>query len=168
MAFFEDLGKKITQTGQGVVQKTKDTAEVIKLNGMISDEERRINALYVQIGQKYVELHATACEPAMAGFVREIKEAQARIAEHSEQVKRLKGIARCPHCGGDVPYGAPFCSSCGGRMETMSQQSTGVDPSVRRCSSCGMPLADGCAFCTHCGTRVEEAPPAPPQPPAPS
>lgn len=46
MAFFDDLGKKITQTGQGVVQKTKDTAETIKLNGMISDEEKNIVNFY--------------------------------------------------------------------------------------------------------------------------
>ena len=42
MAFLDVLGKKITQTGQDVVQKTKDTAEVIKYNSMVAEEERRI------------------------------------------------------------------------------------------------------------------------------
>lgn len=155
MAFFEDLGKKITQTSQGVVQKTKDTAEVIKLNGMISDEEKRIKNLYTQIGKKYFELHSDSYEQELESFVVEIKTAQEKIEDYSEQVKKLKGIVRCPNCGGDVQYGSPFCSTCGSRMETPSVQ---TDAIVKRCSACGSPIADGCAFCTHCGTKVEETP----------
>lgn len=157
MAFFEDLGKKITQTSQGVVQKTKDTAEVIKLNGMISDEEKRINNLYAQIGKQYFELHFEAPEPALQSFVLEIKEAKSSIEDYSEQVKKLKGIVRCPNCGGDVQYGAPFCSSCGTRMEVNAEQTPMSNENVKRCVSCGMPINEGCFFCTHCGTKVEEA-----------
>ena len=62
MAFLDALGKKISQTGQDVVQKTKDTAEIIKYNTMISDEERRINEFYAQIGKTYVDLHADSYE----------------------------------------------------------------------------------------------------------
>lgn len=153
MAFFEDLGKKITQTSQGVVQKTKDTAEVIKLNGMISDEEKRINNLYNQIGKRYFEIHFDSYEQALESFVVEIKQAQKKIEDYSEQVKKLKGIVRCPNCGGDVQYGSPFCSTCGSRMETPSVQ---TDANVKRCSACGSQIADGCAFCTNCGTKVAQ------------
>lgn len=41
MAFFDEIGKKISQTGQGVVQKTKDMADVAKLNSLISEEEEK-------------------------------------------------------------------------------------------------------------------------------
>lgn len=158
MAFFEDLGKKITQTSQGVVQKTKDTAEVIKLNGMISDEEKRINNLYNQIGKRYFEIHSDSCEQALESIVLEIKEAQKKIDDYSEQVKKLKGIVRCSNCGGDVQYGSPFCSTCGSRMETPNAQTNINDANVKRCTACGSPIANGCAFCTHCGTKVEEPP----------
>ena len=155
MAFFDELGKKISQTSQGVVQKTKDTAEVIKLNGMISDEEKRINNLYTQIGKIYFELHSDSCEESFESMVASIKEAKSKIEQYSEQVKKLKGIVRCPNCGGDVQYGSPFCSSCGTKMEIKSASATNDDPNVIRCVKCGMPINDGCAFCTHCGTKVE-------------
>ena len=32
MAFFDDIGKKITQTGQSALQKTKELADVTRLN----------------------------------------------------------------------------------------------------------------------------------------
>ena len=37
MAFFDEIGKKLSQTGQGMVQKTKEMADVAKLNSNISD-----------------------------------------------------------------------------------------------------------------------------------
>lgn len=158
MAFFNELGKKISQTSQGVVQKTKDTAESMKLSGMVSDEEKRINGLFMEIGKKYFELNSELHDPNFEEMIVGIKNARAKIADYSEQIKRLKGVVRCPNCGGEVPYNAPFCSSCGCKMlaEGASAQGTGE---VKRCAKCGVPLAEGAAFCTSCGTRVEAAAP---------
>jgi thiol-disulfide isomerase/thioredoxin len=39
MAFFDELGRKISKTSQGVVRKTRDFADTTKLGGLISDEE---------------------------------------------------------------------------------------------------------------------------------
>ena len=153
MAFFEDLGKKITQTSQGVVQKTKDTAEVIKLNGMISEEEKRIDSFHKQIGKMYFEMHTDSYESAFESMIIGIKESQSKIGQYSEQVKKLKGIVRCPNCGGDVPYGMPYCSSCGLKMDI--QNASGSDIDLVCCIKCGMPIEYGCAFCTHCGAKVE-------------
>ena len=148
MAFFEDLGKKITQTGQDVVQKTKDTAEVIKLNSMISEEEKIVNNLYNQVGERYYELHSQSCEQELKDMIMGIKEAKRRIEEYTEQIKKLKGIERCPNCGGEVQYGAPFCSSCGTRMTTHSN--------VKQCTVCGANISEESAFCTNCGAKVQQ------------
>lgn len=53
MAFFEQLGKRLSDAGQGVAQQTKNFADVTRLNGAISDKERRITQLYQSIGQTY-------------------------------------------------------------------------------------------------------------------
>lgn len=158
MEFYANLGKKITQTSQGVVQKTKDTAETIRLNGMISDEEKRIANFYSKIGSIYFQLHADSYEPTFEQMILGIKEAQVKIENYSEQVKRLKGIVRCPNCGGEVPYGAPFCSSCGSKMNVQSAAAPAANSNVQRCVKCGVPLTPGTAFCTNCGTKVEAAP----------
>ena len=158
MAFLDEIGKKISQTSQGMVQKTKDTAETMRLNGAISDEEKRIQNLYLEIGKAYFELHADDCEEALKELVLGIKEAQTKIEDYQEQVKRLKGIVRCAVCGGEVPYGAPFCSSCGSKMMNENTVEPTAESNVRRCANCGLPLADGIAFCTNCGTKAEVAP----------
>jgi len=36
MSFFDDAGKKITETSQGAAQKANNIAETVKLNGIIS------------------------------------------------------------------------------------------------------------------------------------
>ncbi len=41
MDFFDKLGATITTKSKDVVQKTKDIAEIVKLNGQIANEEGR-------------------------------------------------------------------------------------------------------------------------------
>lgn len=152
MAFFDELSKKISQTSQDVMKKTKDTAEVMKINGIISEEEKGINKLYQQIGMRYCELHPDSAEEALANLVDEVKSAKARVEEYSEQVNKLKGIVKCSQCGANVQYGAPFCSSCGTRMgaEVAATQKAVVG----YCLTCGAGILEGMAFCTSCGTPV--------------
>ena len=57
MAFFDDLGKKLSQAGQSAVQKTKEVADIARLNSAIYDEEKRIDSNYLEIGKLYVALH---------------------------------------------------------------------------------------------------------------
>lgn len=154
MAFFDELGKKISQTGQGVVQKTKDATEVLKLNGMISDEEKRINMLLLEIGKKYFDMHSESFEPEFDRVINEIKDAQSKIALYTEQVKRLKGVVRCPYCGGEVPYGAPFCNSCGAAMNTSAEAARQAVQNGKSCPVCGAVMPPNNAFCTNCGCEM--------------
>lgn len=42
MGFFDDFGKKISSAGQEAIAKTKELADVAKINSSISDEENKI------------------------------------------------------------------------------------------------------------------------------
>ena len=53
MSFFDQIGKRITDAGQGVAQQTKNFADVTRLNSAISDKEKRISQLYQSIGKTY-------------------------------------------------------------------------------------------------------------------
>lgn len=152
MAFLDEIGKKISQTSQGMVQKTKDTAESMRLSSAISDEEKRIDGLFFEIGKLYFELHANDYDPQLEELVLSVKEANTKIENYNEQIKRLKGIVRCPNCNGEVTYGSPFCSHCGTKMELPTEAEE--DKKVRRCKNCGLPLPDGAGFCTNCGTAA--------------
>lgn len=148
MAFFQDIGKKITQTGQDAVQKTKDIADTVKFNNQIAEEEKRITALYTQIGEVYYTQFGGSPDPALADAVGEISAARARIYEYSEQIKLLKGVTKCPSCGADVPNGTAFCSGCGAATAPAPQAAQGA-----ACTGCGAPMGEGVAFCTNCGTK---------------
>lgn len=62
---------------------------------------------------------------------------------------------QCPKCGSPVNPGQKFCTKCGTKMETASQQP--VTSSVNVCLSCGNPLNPGQKFCTKCGTKIGAA-----------
>ena len=155
MAFLDVLGKKISQTGQDVVQKTKDTAEVIKYNSMIAEEERNIESLYAQIGKLYVDLHADTCEDAFTALIGSLKESQTKIAEYREHIIQVKGVFTCPNCGEELPLNVAFCSACGTKIEKKETPSE-TAANVRHCQACGAPMEDGYVFCINCGAKYEE------------
>lgn len=155
MAFLDVLGKKISQTSQDVVQKTKDTAEVIKYNSMISEEERNIESLYSQIGKRYVELHEDSHENAFADFIASLKESQSKIVAYREHIIQVKGIFSCPNCGEELPLNVAFCSACGTKIEKNPAPAEAA-ANIRHCQDCGAPLEDGYVFCINCGAKYTE------------
>lgn len=50
MDFFTNVGKTLTETSQGAVQKTKEMAESVRLSAVISEENKKITALQQEIG----------------------------------------------------------------------------------------------------------------------
>lgn len=156
MAFFDELGKKISQTGQSAVKKTKDMAEVAKINSMISDEEKSINNNYYQIGKLYTSMHANDCESDFKGMIDSICESEKKIAEYKEQVQLIKGVVKCEKCGGEVSINSAFCNSCGAPMPkrvSVQQQ----DESMVKCSKCGKYVKKGMRFCTSCGNPMQQS-----------
>lgn len=51
MGFFDDFGKKISSAGQEAIAKTKELADIAKINSSISDEENKIKTAYSEIGK---------------------------------------------------------------------------------------------------------------------
>lgn len=146
MAFFDDLGKKISQASQSVVQKTQGMSEVSRLNAVISESEKQIESCYLQIGKLYVAMHAADHEPDFTGMVNTIREAEARIRESKEQIQLIKGLVKCEKCGAFVESTVAFCSTCGAAMPRRL-----LDENTIRCTSCGQLVPKEMRFCTFCG-----------------
>lgn len=51
------IGEKLSGAGQGVAQQVKNFADVARLNSIISEKEKQIAQLYIEIGQAYYEHH---------------------------------------------------------------------------------------------------------------
>lgn len=149
MDFFNGLGKKISQTGQSAVQKTKDMADVAKINSMISDEEKRINETYFNIGKLYVSMHSDDYEEAFQGMISSIKEADKRIADYKRQIQDIKGIKRCPNCNSEIALNAAFCNICGQKVDIPQP----VQKEGKVCVSCGQNIEEDSDFCPMCGAK---------------
>ena len=113
MSFFDKLGKTVTNTAHSVVEKTKSSTETIRLNGLINDEEKNINAAYLNMGRKYAELHTADAEPEFQEFLSAIAASQEKIAEYREQIRKTKHLLICQGCGAEIPETVLYCTKCG-------------------------------------------------------
>lgn len=148
MAFFDEIGKKLSQTGQGVVQKTKDTADIVKNNSMISEQQKILNQYFNILGKKHYDFSEkqNLSNPEELELFEKISKTINLINSYQEQIKVLKGIEKCPSCNCDIVSGSQFCSHCGNKIQKNDE---------KRCSQCGNILLDDALFCINCGAKIE-------------
>ncbi len=162
MAFFDEIGKKISQAGQTAVQKTKEMTDIARINSAIADEEKRINNNYFQIGKLYVAKHSTDFEEDFSGMITAVKESEEKIQNYRQQIQDAKGVVRCEKCGAEVSVGMAFCSSCGNAMP--KQPTKTMDENSTKCLSCGAIVSKNMRFCTSCGKPMATSSTSSPQP----
>ena len=162
MAFFDNLGKKASEMTAKAMQKAQELSETTKLNSLISEEEKKINNTYYQIGKLYVSLHSEDSEEAFAGMIASVAEGEQKISGYRRQIQDIKGVRLGEKCGAEVARGVAFCSSCGAPMPKAETPAPTEDQV--RCESCGAMVKRGMRFCTFCGKPL--TPPAAPAAPA--
>lgn len=97
----------------GLKKKTQNLTGTMSLNSQISDLEKANAALYSQLGREYFKRWQTQPVPELAQIVAAIEANLNKAAQLNEEIKRLKGVKKCPRCGNDMAYDAIFCPSCG-------------------------------------------------------
>lgn len=117
MAFFDNIGKKISDLGQGAMTKTRDLADSARTSAAISDEERKINSYYSQLGRLYYAKCAGSADGEFLNIVNMIKDSNRRIEELRAENRARKGLVKCPQCGAENAVDSLFCCACGNRME---------------------------------------------------
>lgn len=165
MAILDEIGKKITVTGQETVQKAKDMADIAKLNSQIGELDKNIGTTCTEIGDLVLQLYGEiATEELIEQTEREENDKQKRVIEKiitirklqdeiagcQEQIKVLKKVTRCPKCNGEISVDDLFCSKCGFKMETKSAEG------LKQCNKCGAMIPEDAGFCTSCGAKVED------------
>ncbi len=153
MAFFEEIGKKLSSAGQGVAQSTKNFADVTRLNGVISEKEKRIAQLQAAIGEAYYNNHKDDPDAEEKQSIDEINTLKKEIQQHQDEIQQIRGVTKCPKCGADVAITAGFCNVCGTQMPRQTvAEPVGEEGTV--CPNCHKAVAKGSAFCTNCGTKL--------------
>ena len=93
MAFFDELKKGLSVTGQTVAQKTKEISETVQLKAQLNSEKDAITKAYAAIGKQVFEAaEADEAEKYAAEF-EAIRESLEKIAElearHKQEIDAL-------------------------------------------------------------------------------
>ena len=154
MAFFEQIGKRLTDAGQNVAQQTKDLADVTKLNTAISEKEKKISQLFSLIGQSYYEGHKNDDTAEERDKIAEVNALYSEIFANHEKIKQIKGVVKCENCGADVPLNAVFCNACGTKVKCVENTMKSAEEDCL-CPACNAIVEKGNLFCNHCGTKID-------------
>ena len=151
MGLFENIGKTISEAGQGAVQKSKDWMDTAKYNSLIAEEEKKQTEIYCKIGRLFVE----ECGDSPAEKYREnvelIRKTEKIIDEYKAKIKELRGVIRCEQCGEEIAPGSSFCPNCGCKLK-LQEENVKIE---KRCKWCNSVLRDDIKFCTSCGRPVD-------------
>ena len=151
MAFFDELGAKLTKTGQMAAQKTNDLAETAKLNMRTGELNKVIQEKYARLGERYFALRGSAPEEELAEICAAITKANEELESIRLELQRIRQLKVCPACGAENPSDASFCSKCSAALPELPPRP--VEPGTRFCASCGAKIAETAQFCTKCGAK---------------
>ncbi len=125
MAFnFDELTRKAKSVANKAADRTKDAAELVKINVAISGEQKEIDKNYRAIGEWFVSEYEGEIPDAVREAVEAVNASKAKIAEleSSKPVKEEPAEAeeekpagkKCPICGAESD--SKFCPQCGAPM----------------------------------------------------
>ena len=151
MAFFDELGAKLTKTGQMTVQKANDLAEVTRLNMRTGELNKAVAEQYAKLGERYYALHGDAPEEELAAVCGLIDRANEELESIRLELQRIRQLKVCPACGAENASDASFCSKCSAALPELPPKP--AEPGFRFCPACGARIAETAQFCTKCGVK---------------
>ena len=125
MAFnFDELTRKAKDVANKAADRTKDAAELVKLNMAIAGEQKEIDKNYRAIGEWFVDEYEGEIPDAVREAVDAVNASKAKIAEleaskpvkeePAEAVEEAPAGKKCPICGAESD--SKFCPHCGAPM----------------------------------------------------
>lgn len=110
MGFFNDIGKKTTQTTNKIAKETK-------LKMKISENKGKISDIYQEIGKKIYEKHVREENIVIKEEILEecskLDELCKEIEEAKKEILRLNKKRMCPKCYAEINIEDQFCPKCG-------------------------------------------------------
>ena len=110
MAFFDELGKVISDKSKEAANRVKDITGVLQLKSKLSAEKDKINKAYITLGKAYYDRHEGELEGKFADEFHAIQAGLVKIASLEDEIAELEGTRVCAECGAKVEKNAAFCS----------------------------------------------------------
>lgn len=118
MAFLDELKDRAMDLGRAGVAKSKQLAEIGKLNLSSAGEEDAIKKAYIEIGKLYYAERGMAPETAYVALCEKITASKITIEENKARIAEIKAEgnvsdAEVPPVVTDVPPEEPSGCDCG-------------------------------------------------------
>ncbi len=114
MGFFNDLGKKTTET-------TSKIAREAKLSMKVTDNKGKIKELYEKLGQEVYENHLKGDETSIKEIISEkcseIDTLSKEIEDAKKELLVLNNKKLCKKCYAEIEKDAKFCPKCGEKQD---------------------------------------------------
>lgn len=145
MSFFDRIGSGVAEAGNNVALKARELSEQNRLNSEVNKRETKKKECYMILGEMYYRSVKDGTTPESGELVEEIDRITAEVEDLKQELRKVKGVACCPHCHMEIARDSAFCPNCGGELK---RENT--------CKNCGSELEAGAKFCVVCGAKVDE------------
>ena len=165
MAFFQDLGKKISTAASDASKKTSELIEISKLNSSINAEKSSIAEVQKKIGVVVYELYTSGEQlpevlladlqmiaeknQNITGFENKIAEIKAEAEKHKEEAAAAAATAQEQHQQQQAETAAQ-------PAQQPAEPQTPPAEGARFCTGCGAPLAPACYSAVHAVPKTTE------------
>ena len=92
MSFLKNLGNKIGEVAGDAADKAKDMAEVTKIKLDISNEEKKIQQAFIELGKLYYEEIKDLADGPGAEHSALIKASEQTIADLEAKIETIKNV----------------------------------------------------------------------------
>lgn len=162
MDFFKEFSKQFTNVARSVSEKSKESAEVSKLNGELRAVGESLEQLYARYGRLMYD--AAVKHDNVEGaeeIALRIRATRLQAQELGEQLAAARELKRCPVCGAISLKEARYCAACGRKLPEEAPRPEPVTAG-EYCPNCGAAFEGGEARCPVCGADFKAAPNEPP------
>ena len=146
-------GEKLNKMTQTAISKSKEMAEITRLNVEINTFNQNLKEIATQVGEYVLENGLLSEDETVKGLLEQVVALKANIEADQKKLLEAKNISICSKCGAEVSRNSKFCDKCGNEMVIVTE--TTEEQAQNTCKNCGNPLDEGALFCGNCGTKQE-------------
>ena len=156
MDFLNEFSKKVSHVARSVTEKSKESAELSRLNGELRDAQDALEKLYARYGEACFAMRQGGGDAEEAErLALRVRAAILQVEEAAARRDAAREMKRCPGCGAVHPKEARFCSGCGKRLPEETPKPEPVEPGTY-CPGCGAKREDGELRCAVCGAAFDD------------
>ena len=174
MSFLDDVRTELTEKGQSIADKARDSAEEVRQKNEIKKRESEMEHLIAVIGAKTLQNDLKRTLQECPEEVRQILQLNRQLEELETAMRKTGPTKACIFCGETIPKEARYCTECGRRQVAEEpapkvavpaaqaapikslEDEVETAPVTTSCPMCGAIIREGDTKCLVCGYTIQK------------